>query len=500
MAHGFPTASGTLTERLESRATLSPTAVAVRSAERELSYAELLVEVDQFAARLRAAGVAHGVRVAVAAPRGWQQIVAVCAVLRAGGTYVPVDPQYPAARTANTLADSGAELLVATERGALAVRTVARSDRSRATPGAAYLLYTSGSTGAPKGVEVGDEQVCALLDSCFAVFDVGPADNWTLFHSLCFDFSVWELWGCLLSGGTLVVVDSETALEPELLADLVDAQEITVLSLVPTVFNLLAGRLVRTRRALASPRYVILGGEQINVEALNAAWASGAFPRCTMVNMYGITEATVHATYKHLALPIESHLEGTPIGRPLPHLSVRVVDEQLLDVPVGVPGEILLAGRSLAYGYWDRPDLTAERFPVLEGHRYYRTGDRASVDADGELHYLGRADSQVKVRGYRIELAEVESALLGHPWIAEVACTSESSTRGHDQLVAYAVLHDEARHRAASEIRRGVLEFTRRHLPAHEVPSRLQIIDAMPTAASGKVDRRALGRRPRTAR
>jgi amino acid adenylation domain-containing protein len=479
-----------LTGALASWARLQPESVAVVDRDCQLTYQELVTAIESLADRLRARGVSPQSVVALRLSRGWRQVVAIGAVLAAGAAFVPVDPAYPESRQEYILADAAPTVAVAEAGADFDLVQVHPASPVLAPPGTAYILYTSGSTGAPKGVVVGQEHVLALLRSCFELFDVGHQDSWTLFHSYSFDFSVWEMWGCLLSGGRLVLVDYETAIDPVEFATLLAAERVTVLNLVPSTFRVAADYLAAEGVKLPLLRYLVFGGEAIDAEAINRWHRRAVAPNCSVVNMYGITETTVHVTFSLLDLPVRARAGSTPIGRPLAHLDVLLVDEHLDQVAPAAVGEMLVAGASVAYGYWRRPELTASRFITRDGLRYYRSGDRAFADEDGSLHYVGRADNQVKVRGFRVELGEVETALGEHPWLAGGACRVERGSAGSDLLAAYLVPF------SADVPDRDLIAAVRSHLrgrlPAYAVPAKFRICDQLPLTPSGKVDRSAL--------
>ncbi|WP_249357923.1 non-ribosomal peptide synthase/polyketide synthase [Nocardia cyriacigeorgica] len=434
-------ADGTLAERFARAAALDPAAVAVRAEHRTLTYAELDDWSNRLARRLIAAGVGPETLVAVALPRSAELVVALLAVVKAGGGYLPIDPAYPADRIEYVLDDARPVCAITSAATELArgwfggpVIDVALTDpadpdnadqgycaqisdadrRAPLDPAAtAYVIYTSGSTGRPKGVVVPHRNVLRLLDNTQRHFEFGPADVWTLFHSYAFDFSVWELWGALLHGGTLVVVDYYTSRSPQQFRDLLAAEGVTVLNQTPSAFyQLAAADLAEPARDDLALRYVIFGGEALEPQRLTG-WFARYHRTPRLVNMYGITETTVHVSYR----PIEAGTgSASVIGGALPGLAVRVLDDRLRPVPVGVPGEIYVSGGQLARGYLGRPALTASRFvadPYADdGSLAYRSGDLARWTADGELEYLGRADQQVNLRGFRIELGEIEAALL----------------------------------------------------------------------------------------
>ncbi|MFD7027462.1 amino acid adenylation domain-containing protein [Streptomyces sp. NPDC059917] len=483
--------TATLTEALAEWARFTPTAVAVTHGDHRLTYAELWAAIERLAGTLRSSGAGPGSVIALRLARGWRQIVAIGAVLEVGAAFVPVDPAYPPSRQEYVLGDSAATMVIEDQGDDFAVRHVELTEAAPAPPGTAYILYTSGSTGQPKGVVVGQAHVLSLLRSCFALLDIDHRDVWTLFHSYSFDFSVWEMWGCLLSGGRLIVVDLETAIEPAAFSSLLTEQGVTILNLVPSVFSVLAEYAVSGAVEFPRLRYVVFGGEAIKVEAINRWAEAGVAPAASMVNMYGITETTVHVTFAPLTVPARRRDGFTPIGKPLPHLDVVIADEDLRRVPPLCVGEILVAGESLAYGYWRRPELTAERFTTRDGVRYYRSGDSAYADEEGFLYYVGRIDEQVKVRGHRIELAEVEAALREPAYVTDGACVVKRGPAGHEVLVAYVVALSRG-DASDSELRTSLRSHLRTRLPAHEVPGMVRFCDRLPLTPSGKVDRARL--------
>ncbi|GLW90659.1 hypothetical protein Aglo03_14750 [Actinokineospora globicatena] len=337
----------------------------------------------------------------------------------------------------------------------------------------AYVIYTSGSTGAPKGVVVTHRDVVTLLSAAQPSFQFGPDDVWTLFHSFAFDFSVWELWAPLLTGGKLVVVPHETSRSPEDFRDLLVEHGVTVLNQTPSAFYQLAAV---ERRGLA-PRVVIFGGE-----ALDPTRLSG-WPGTRLVNMYGITETTVHVTFREL----DPSATGSVIGLGLPGLTVHVLDSSLAPVPVGVPGEMYVGGGQLARGYLGQPGLTASRFVAdpfgAPGSRLYRSGDLARWTESGELEYLGRADHQVKIRGFRIEVGEVEAVLATAPGVTQCAVVARTDGPSGAHLAAYVI--------GTADV--PVLrEHLRSRLPEHMLPAGFVTLDALPLTGNGKLDRRAL--------
>ncbi|WP_416906141.1 amino acid adenylation domain-containing protein [Micromonospora echinospora] len=500
----------TLPELFGEQARRTPDAVAVTGPGGTLTYAELDERVDRFARHLRAVGAGPQTLVGVCLDRRVELVVALLGVLRAGAGYLPLDPGQPADRLRYILDDAGAcvvvthsDLVGRLPAGdvpvALVDQDVPRHPDVPPLPAGrpddvAYVIYTSGSTGRPKGVPVSHANVVRLFDSCRAAFRFGPGDVWTLFHSYAFDFSVWELWGPLLHGGRLVVVPFEVSRSPHDFLELLVAERVTVLNQTPSAFRTLVEAVTETDTAPElALRTVVFGGEALDVADLAPWFARFGADSPELVNMYGITETTVHVTYRPIRP--EEIVGGTrsPIGRPLPDLRIYLLDDDLEPVPVGVPGQIFVAGAGLARGYLNRPALTADRFGPAPfgptpGGRMYRTGDLARWTPDGELEFLGRADDQIKIRGHRIEPGEVEAAIRTHPDVdGSVVIAHRGAGDQENRLVAYVV---------GAEGRTVDLTVLREHLgarlPSYMVPAVFVPLDAIPITGNGKVDRRAL--------
>ncbi|WP_067488571.1 non-ribosomal peptide synthetase [Actinomadura hibisca] len=532
-AGGTATAAerATIPALFEAQAAARPDAPAVTFEGRTLTYAEVNEEANRLARYLAAREIGPEQFVALALPRSAELVVAVLAVLKAGAAYVPIDPEYPADRIAYMLADARPVVAITTGgAGAALPEELPRvlleeaehagyletdlTDADRIRPlvpdHPAYVIYTSGSTGKPKGVVVPHQNVVRLLESTEQWFGFGPDDVWTLFHSYAFDFTVWELWGSLLYGGRLVVVPYLTSRSPEDFLKLLAAERVTVLNQTPSAFyQLMAADRDDPGLDLAL-RYIVFGGEALELGRLDDWYSRHADDAPTLVNMYGITETTVHVSYVALDRAYAATAPGSVIGVGIPDLRLYVLDEHLQPVPAGVVGELYVAGAGLARGYLGRAALTAERFvadPFGEpGTRMYRTGDTGRWLADGRLEYLGRADQQVQLRGFRIELGEIEAALSKHAAVADVAVIAredrpierraaergtseqESATIGTaKRLVAYAVPADGEEIDPA-ELRR----FVGRDLPDYMVPATVVALDALPLTSNGKLDRKAL--------
>ncbi|GLF92744.1 non-ribosomal peptide synthetase [Streptomyces yaizuensis] len=464
-------------EVFEARVASVPGAVAVVDGGVRVSYGELNARANRVAHDLLARGVVPDDLVAVRMERGADLIAALLGVLKAGAAYVPVDPSYPVERQ---------ELLLADCRPVAVVDTIPEDGPAHDPVGVpvrpdhlASVIHTSGSSGRPKGVLVEHRQVVRLFTAAAGWFDVGPDDVWSFFHSFAFDFSVWEVFGALLSGGSVVVVPGDTARSPEEFHELVCAAGVTVLSQTPGAF----GRFLAARESDPREhrlRYVVFGGEALDVGVLRPWFAREADRDVVLVNMYGITETTVHVTAREIT-PADLERSSSPIGVRLPDLRTYVLDHEGRPSPVGVAGELYVGGAGVARGYLNRPDLTGERFlddPFVPGERVYRTGDVVRWSEDGELEYVGRNDSQVKVRGYRVEPGEIESVLLRQDGVREAVVVARDDT-----LVAY-VTGD-----ASTEDLRPHLVSC---LPSHMVPSAYVLLESLPLTSNGKLDRAAL--------
>ena len=501
----------TLHRRFGERALAHPDRVAVRFDGVELTYGALDARSDAVARRLLRLGIAPGALVGICLPRSADFVVAILGVLKAGAGYLPLDPRYPAERL-RFMASDGAISAVVTygdlgipDFGVPRVEVGAEREqlpesasptRSGSPEDLAYVIYTSGSTGVPKGVEITHGNVLALLDAADEDFDFSEDDVWSMFHSPSFDFSVWELWGALLHGARLVVVPEEVVTDHERFARFLEAERVSVLNQVPSAFRYLAYACEKLRPELRV-RLVVFGGEAFAAEPVRR------FTRlydAVVVNMYGITETTVHVTYRRIG-PGDLAEDGpaTAIGRPLRHLGVLLLDEEGSPVPDGEPGEMWITGLGLARGYRGRPELTAERFRDLEVRgrtlRAYRSGDLARRRPDGGLEFIGRGDEQLAVHGYRIEPGEIEAVLRRSASVADAAVAAVRTARGGVELAAYVVPRELDHAPTATELRTEMA----RALPRHMVPSRLVFCPKLPTTPSGKLDRKALAAIPGSA-
>nr|WSZ13540.1 amino acid adenylation domain-containing protein [Streptomyces canus] len=512
------TITGTLTQRFEEQAARAPHTTAVTCEREHLSYAELNAEANRLAGLLVERGAGPGRMVALALPRGIRLVVALLAVLKTGAAYLPLDTGHPAERLRLVTEDVPPAVLVtdAETAGALpaipaptvvlgtretdkdlAVRPpgdLTDADRTGPTgpDDLAYIIHTSGSTGRPKGVPIPHSNVLRLFEASNEHYDFGADDVWSLFHSYAFDVSVWEFWGALLHGGRLVVVPSAVTRSPRDFLRLLREERVTVLSQTPSAFEHLMQADLEDERAETALRYVVFAGEALRMERLRP-WADRyGLDAPALINMYGITETTVHSTFQRLT---RAHLDDprrpSVIGLPLADLCIHLLDASLRPVPPGVTGEIYVSGPGLAPGYHARPELTAERFVEdpfgPPGTRMYRSGDLARRRADGILEYAGRADHQVKIRGFRVEPGEIQAVLADHADVASAAVVVRRTADGDPQLVAYAVPVEGHRPDPA-ELRAHLAE----RLPGHMVPAACVLIDALPLTANGKLDVRAL--------
>ncbi|MDQ1743976.1 MAG: hypothetical protein QOE23_2315 [Pseudonocardiales bacterium] len=493
-------------ELVSAQAASRPDAIALCFEQHRLSYRELDERANRAAHALRAAGVRTSDRVGVCLQRSLDLVVMLLAVLKAGAAYVPMDADYPVERLAFTATDAGLSVVITdpAEFPPLpGVRLLAPDalqatewpstapDRSGGVDEIAYVIYTSGSTGRPKGVLVGHRNVASLLAATADDFGLSGDDVWTLFHSSAFDFSVWEIWGCLGTGGRLVVVPKWTAREAGQFAELLHAEQVSVLNQTPSAFSQLA-EVDRQRRLPDSLRLVVFGGEPLDTRPLLGWFDRHPESRCRLVNMFGITETTVHVTAQTLGRH-EALTGSRSVGRPLPGWHLSVLDADGHPVPPGVPGEIHVGGAGVAAGYLGRPELTAQRFvvdphagtqgdPRSSGPRY-RSGDRGRLLPDGRLEHLGRLDNQVKLRGFRIELDEIRSRLLDAPGVgaAAVLLRQDGTDAAAARLDGYLVLSGAG---TVDQVR----EHAARFLPEHMVPSTFTVLPALPLTSNGKLD------------
>lgn len=509
----------------------TPDAIAVKCGQDTLTYKDLDAESTKLALYIQERyKVLYGkvmtadTLIGLCVDRSLDTIISILAILKAGGAYVPIDPMYPAERIKYIISDCKAVLMITQRKILEAVpelhtlnqeKLLILDDKNVAKEIAdqkcinfeellsnkdpyslAYVIYTSGSTGKPKGVLLPHINVLKLFSAALEHYRFGVDDVWTMFHSMAFDFSVWEIWGALLYGGKIIIVPYDISRDSKEFYELVKRENVTILNQTPSAFQNFIDVDMNTQQKIESLRHVIFGGEALNIEMLKNWWVSHDDRSPLLVNMYGITETTVHVTFQALSY---SDLEGNHHGRigiPLKNSRVYVLDEQNGLCPIGIPGELHIGGDGLARGYLNRDELTAERFiknPFAEqiglpiSDRLYKTGDLVRWLPDGRLEYIGRTDLQVKLRGFRIELGEIESMLNKHAAVKQaVVILREDDDRRY--LVGYYVISAGVAE-PGMEI---LLSYLREHLPEYMVPTMLIKLNSIPLTGNGKIDKALL--------
>ena len=484
----------TIVEIFEEQAVRTPDAIAVVYENESITYGELNNRANAVADKLRAMGVKSCDFVAILAERSIEMIIGIYGIVKAGGAYVPINTEYPMDRIDYIMKDCKPKAVLAyqAETNGLEVPVVNLGDEEFAKgvecnpipvnrpEDILYVIYTSGTTGNPKGVMIEHRNLVRLLFNSKFQFDFNSSDVWTMFHSFCFDFSVWEMYGATLYGGKLVIVPKETAKNGQQFLDLIVKEKVTVLNQVPSSFyNLMSLNRWKEKDHI---RYLIFGGEALSPKRLKQ-WKD-SHPDVKIVNMYGITETTVHVTYKEIgSLEIEKGISD--IGTAIPTLGVYIMNQMHL-CGIGVPGELCVWGEGLARGYLNLTEMTKEKFiknPYGEG-RLYRSGDLARWMPDGNIEYLGRIDQQVKIRGFRIELGEIETSLCKHEDINQVAVVLKE-LQGKKAITAYLTAKREM---SVGELR----TFLTDKLPNYMIPAFYVQLDSIPTNHNGKLDKKAL--------
>jgi amino acid adenylation domain-containing protein len=486
----------------------------------QLTYQRLNKQSTQLAHTLREIGVLADSIVAITAEPSIEMIVGILGILKAGSAYLLIDPDYPEERIKYILTDSSARILVvkgSKVRGVserielidlnqlthLTTQSLPNTSIQRLNhslhftqPGPsnlAYIIYTSGTTGKPKGTMIEHRNIVNLMKNDKFQFDFNPTDVWTLFHSFCFDFSVWEMYGALLNGGKLLVISKITARDTARFLKILKEQGITVLNQTPSAFySLMKLELEGTDiDHCSSIRYIIFGGEALSPKRLKP-WKY-KYPSTKLINMYGITETCVHVTYKEIG---EREIEKviSNIGKAIPNWTIYVMDKNLSLLPPGIPGELCVGGGGIARGYLNQPTLTREKFvenPYKPKEKLYRSGDLAKWSSRGELEYLGRIDHQVKIRGYRIEPGGIENLLVKKDNIKEAVVMVKKNNQNEKYLCAYIVFNHTAGDPGTLRVD-DLKDFLLRELPVYMIPNQFVKIDAIPLTPSGKIDRKAL--------
>jgi amino acid adenylation domain-containing protein/non-ribosomal peptide synthase protein (TIGR01720 family) len=484
----------------------APNAEALRFGSTSVTYAELNTRANQLAHHLRASGVGADTLVGVCMERSADMVMAFVAILKAGGAYVPLDPQYPKDRLAFMVADTAVPVLLTDDQSMSRlpehrshVINVSAFVPDSSTTGAnppsvttadnlAYVVYTSGSTGIPKGIGIPHRGVTRLVLNTNYI-DLGPTERIAQASNSSFDAATFEIWGALLKGGCLVGISRDVALAAREFGAEIRDKGVTTLFLTTALFNQMAREVPW---AFNSLRHLLFGGEAVDVASTRQALEQGHPTR--LLHVYGPTESTTYASWFHVE-QVPDGAGTVPIGYPLANTVLHVLDERLNPVPVGMPGELLIGGDGLARGYVNRPDLTADRFvpnPFAKtpGERLYKTGDLVRYRADGAIEFIGRIDNQVKIRGFRVELGEIEQVLLEHPLVQQAVVVAPLDGAGTRRVVAYVVPRATANGGAVNWD--SIRAHTRERLPEYMVPSAFVELAAIPVTPNGKVDRRAL--------
>jgi amino acid adenylation domain-containing protein/non-ribosomal peptide synthase protein (TIGR01720 family) len=487
-----------------------------------VTYGVLNEKANQLARVLKEKSILADSLIGVMLERSIEMIVGILGILKTGGAYMPIDPDYPEERIKYMLADSAARVLLTTStlveqgeklrswNGERIFVDAVKQGRPAGSPlpsiaccpspatgtSLAYVIYTSGTTGKPKGALIQHHNVVRLMFHDNYLFDFDNNDVWTMFHSYCFDFSVWEMYGALLYGGKLAIIPKIVSKDPQRYLEILEKDGVTILNQTPSAFYNLVNEVFNpsNRERKLEIKYIIFGGETLKPIKLKK-WQE-KYPDVKLINMFGITETTVHVTYKEIgAKEIENNISN--IGKPIPTLTTCVLDKGLKPVPVGVAGELCVGGDGLGRGYLNRTELTAEKFidhPYKQGYRLYKSGDLARFLENGDLEYLGRIDHQVKIRGFRIEPGEIESQLLKHEAVNEavVLAREDQAAEKAKYLCAYVVLAGQEVFKEKSYIASEFRNYLSGKLPDYMIPSYFVNIDRIPLNSNGKVDRKAL--------
>jgi len=490
----------TIHELFEEQVLKNPDNIAVVCMDKQLTYRELNEKSNKIARTLRAEGIVPDIIVGIITERSLEMIIGIIGILKAGGAYLPIDPEYPKDRIGYMLKDSRCELLVIQEHLKETIEFDGKSifvdcenitgdecnlEQINQPNNLAYIIYTSGTTGKAKGAMIEHKNVVRLMFNDKMQFEFDSKDVWTLFHSYCFDFSVWEMYGALLYGGRLVIVPKATTQDPSEYVRLLSSESVTVLNQTPSAFYRLSEEELQHKEHILQLRYVIFGGEALQPAKLKNF--SKKYPTTKLINMYGITETTVHVTYKEITNE-EISSNTSNIGKALPTLTTYVMGKNLELLPIGIAGELCVGGEGVSRGYLNRPELTAEKFvtnPYIENEKIYKSGDLVRLLPNGDIEFLGRIDQQVKVRGYRVELGEIENQLLSYEAIKEAVVAAKEDEGGNRHLCAYIAGEKSF---SVSELRAHLGQT----LPDYMIPSYFVQLEKMPLTPNGKLNRKAL--------
>ena len=494
----------TIHELFEEQVKLTPKNIAIKFKDSSMTYKELNKKANQVANFLRGLGIKPNDVVAIRLNKSLEMVVGILGILKAGGCYLPIDLSYPQTRVSYMLKDSNSKLFLTNKlhKDDLEIpidiylldidndNEIYNNDTENLKnvnnpDDLIYIIYTSGSTGTPKGVMLKHRNVVRLIKNDKFQFDFNDKDVWTMFHSVAFDFSVWELYGSLLYGSKLILVPETTAKDPNKFLQLLRDEKVTVLNQTPTYFYNLLDRELLNKDSSLVVRYIIYGGEALKPNLVKP-WKE-KYPFTKIINMYGITETTVHVTFKELVGP-DLDSANSNIGKPIPTLKVYIMDKNLNILPFGVEGEMCVSGLGVCKGYLNRPELNETRFvknPYNENEIIYHSADDAYLTKDGDLHYLGRIDNQVKIRGFRVEIGEIETKLLRHPNINKCVVLPKKNGDLDSYLVAYDIMDKKL---PVSDLK----DYISKLVPAYMVPNYFVFLDEFPLTSNGKVDRKKL--------